>query len=119
MGGNSSAISEEQLTALVAERRPGWTLPRPFYVDKDIFRVDLERVWRRYWLFAGHTSQIRNPGDFFTWTVAEEPVTNFANAVYKGLAIAQASDGNTYLYATNFRSGRVEVYNSNFKPSYL
>ncbi len=28
---------------------------------------------------------------------------------------AQASDGKTYLYATNFRSGRVEVYNSNFK----
>ena len=38
-----------------------------------------------------------------------------ANAVYKGLAQAQASDGKTYLYATNFRSGRVEVYNSNFK----
>jgi uncharacterized protein (TIGR03118 family) len=49
-------------------------------------------------------------------TVTEEPVTNFANAVYKGLAIAQASDGNTYLYAANFRSGRVEVYNSDFTP---
>ncbi len=52
-------------------------------------------------------------------TVAEEPVTNFANAVYKGLAIAQASDGNTYLYAANFRSGRVEVYNSKFMPVQL
>ena len=49
-------------------------------------------------------------------TVAEEPVTNFANAVYKGLAIAQASDGHTYLYAANFRSGRVEAYNSAFTP---
>jgi uncharacterized protein (TIGR03118 family) len=49
-------------------------------------------------------------------TVAEEPVTNFANAVYKGLAIAQASDGKTYLYAANFRSGRVEVYNGSFTP---
>jgi uncharacterized protein (TIGR03118 family) len=49
-------------------------------------------------------------------TVAEEPVRNFANAVYKGLAIAKASDGKTYLYAANFRSGRVEVYNSSFTP---
>ena len=49
-------------------------------------------------------------------TVTEAPVTNFANAVYKGLAIAQASDGKTYLYAANFRSGRVEVYNSSFVP---
>ena len=49
-------------------------------------------------------------------TVTEESVTNFANAVYKGLTIAQASDGQTYLYAANFRSGRVEVYNSDFTP---
>lgn len=49
-------------------------------------------------------------------TVTEVPVDNGANAVYKGLAMAQASDGQTYLYATNFRSGRVEVYDSDFKP---
>ncbi len=52
-------------------------------------------------------------------TVTETPINNGANAVYKGLAIAQASDGHTYLYATNFRSGRVEVYDSNFQPAQL
>jgi uncharacterized protein (TIGR03118 family) len=52
-------------------------------------------------------------------TVTETPISNGANAVYKGLAIAQASDGNTYLYATNFRSGRVEVYDSSFQPVQL
>ena len=51
-----------------------------------------------------------------TSTVTEVPVDNGANAVYKGLATAQASDGHTYLYAANFRSGRVEAYDSNFKP---
>jgi uncharacterized protein (TIGR03118 family) len=35
-------------------------------------------------------------------------------AVYKGLAIAN-SNGQTLLYATNFRAGTVEVYNSNFQ----
>jgi uncharacterized protein (TIGR03118 family) len=35
-------------------------------------------------------------------------------AVYKGLAIA-TSGGQTLLYAANFRSGQVEVYNSNFQ----
>jgi uncharacterized protein (TIGR03118 family) len=38
-----------------------------------------------------------------------------AKAVYKGLALAQASDGKPYLYATNFHSGRIEVYNGAFK----
>jgi len=51
--------------------------------------------------------------------VTETPISNGANAVYKGLAIAQASDGNAYLYATNFRSGRVEVYNNSFQPVQL
>src|SRR5258708_22826865 len=37
-----------------------------------------------------------------------------AGAVYKGLAIAQNASGNVFLYATNFRDGVVEMYNSNF-----
>jgi uncharacterized protein (TIGR03118 family) len=61
-----------------------------------------------------------NPGVGFTGTppstVTETPVRNGANAVYKGLAIAQASDGHTYLYAANFRSGRVEAYDDTFTP---
>jgi uncharacterized protein (TIGR03118 family) len=35
-------------------------------------------------------------------------------AVYKGLAIATDAAGATFLYATNFRSGKVEVYDANF-----
>lgn len=49
-------------------------------------------------------------------TVTETAVRNGANAVYKGLAIATASDGHTYLYAANFRSGRVEAYDDTFTP---
>jgi uncharacterized protein (TIGR03118 family) len=51
--------------------------------------------------------------------VTEVARDNGANAVYKGLAIAQASDGKTYLYANNFRSGRVEAYDSTFTPVQL
>jgi uncharacterized protein (TIGR03118 family) len=41
---------------------------------------------------------------------------NAANgAVYKGATIAE-HNGNLYLYVTNFRSGRVEVYDTNFHP---
>jgi uncharacterized protein (TIGR03118 family) len=56
------------------------------------------------------------PGAMPPSMVTEVARDNGANAVYKGLAIAQASDGHTYLYATNFRSGRVEVYDSTFTP---
>ena len=36
-------------------------------------------------------------------------------AVYKGLASGTSTAGN-FLFATNFRSGKVEVYDANFKP---
>src|SRR5207249_7462638 len=37
-----------------------------------------------------------------------------SDAVYKGLAIAKDDEGNAFLYATNFRAGTVEVYDSSF-----
>jgi uncharacterized protein (TIGR03118 family) len=42
--------------------------------------------------------------------------TAAAGAVYKGLAIATDAFGSTFLYATNFRAGTVEVYGADFKP---
>jgi uncharacterized protein (TIGR03118 family) len=39
------------------------------------------------------------------------------NAVYKGCTIAKVSpNGSTYLYVANFRSGQIEVYDTNFAP---
>jgi len=60
-----------------------------------------------------------NPSGTNPSTVTEVARNNGANAVYKGLAIAQRSNGKTYLYATNFRSGRVEAYDGRFKPAEL
>lgn len=40
------------------------------------------------------------------------------NAVYKGLAIAQTRHGQL-LYATDFHNGRVDVFNSSFRPVQL
>jgi len=47
--------------------------------------------------------------------VTEVARNNGANAVYKGLAEATVK-GKSFLYATNFRSGRVEAYDSTFTP---
>jgi uncharacterized protein (TIGR03118 family) len=56
-----------------------------------------------------------NPNGSGPSIVTEVARNNGANAVYKGLAIATLR-GKTFLYATNFRSGRVEAYNARFKP---
>ncbi len=43
-------------------------------------------------------------------------VNNSPAAVYKGLAIATDTGGTTRLYATNFRAGTVDVFNTSFQP---
>jgi Rieske 2Fe-2S family protein len=44
-------------------------LPGEFYSDDAVYRADLARIWRRGWLFAGHTCEIPRPGDYFTMEV--------------------------------------------------
>lgn len=52
--------------SLLAKYRPGWTLPREFFRDEEIYRSEIDTIWRRSWLFAGHTAQIPKLGDYFT-----------------------------------------------------
>ena len=57
---------------LVAERRPGHSLDRAFYVDPDIYDLELERIIYRNWFLAGHVSEWSAPGDFRRFDVADE-----------------------------------------------
>ena len=41
-----------------------FTLDRDFYTHPEIFERDLERIYRRRWLFAGHISRIPNARGF-------------------------------------------------------
>jgi len=40
-----------------------------FYSDEEIYQFDCERVWRAGWLFAGHSCEIPNAGDYFSLEV--------------------------------------------------
>jgi Rieske 2Fe-2S family protein len=57
---------------LASQCRPGFSLPQPFYTADDIFRLDVERVFSRRWLFAGFSFQAPRPGDYFTFEVGDD-----------------------------------------------
>lgn len=44
------------------------------YADPDIFRLELERIWFRTWIYVGHESEVPNPGDFVMKSIGPEPV---------------------------------------------
>src|SRR5262245_38751635 len=64
---------------LIAACRPGWSLPGGFYREADVYRLDIERVWRTGWLFAGHTCEISKPGDYFTLEVDADSIVVIRN----------------------------------------
>ncbi|GED23863.1 aromatic ring-hydroxylating oxygenase subunit alpha [Halomonas halmophila] len=57
------------LPAMLARRRPGYSLERPFYTSQALFELDLERIFYRQWLYAIPACQLAKPGHYVTHRV--------------------------------------------------
>lgn len=64
----------ERVAGLLAERRPGHSLPQAFYNDPEIYAFDLEAVWYASWLMVGFTVELPQPGSYMALTVGRTPI---------------------------------------------
>jgi glycine betaine catabolism A len=64
----------EKMRALLAERRPGFSLPQGLYVGPEAHEFDRHAIFERTWLQAGLVSQISRPGDYLTFEVGHSSV---------------------------------------------
>ena len=55
-------------------RREGHSLEQAFYIDPDHYKLDLETIWYRDWLFIGHDCEVPKAGNYFTVQVGDYPV---------------------------------------------
>ena len=62
------------LQDLIASRKPGYTLPAPFYLSQEVFEQDVARIFGRYWIFVGVEAEIAEPGDFFTVEIGRDSI---------------------------------------------
>lgn len=62
--------SNEKLKALVRKDK----VHRDVYTDPAIFALEMERIWGRAWIYVGHESQVKNPGDYFATTIGTQSV---------------------------------------------
>ncbi len=58
----------------ISARQPRHSLPQPFYTDELIHRADSELLWRRSWLFAALSCELKIPGDFRTFSLGHDSV---------------------------------------------
>lgn len=47
---------------------------RDVYLDAEVFDLEMERLWRKTWIYVGHDSQVPQPGDYYTTVIGREPV---------------------------------------------
>ncbi len=84
-------------------------ISREIFVNDEIYREELERVFARSWLFVGHESQIPNPGDFFVSSMGEELVILcrdragqihvFLNSCrHRGMKVCRYDEGSTAVF---------------------
>jgi Rieske 2Fe-2S family protein len=123
-------LNAEEISTLrerISSRLPNYGLPRPFYHEELLYRIEMEYIWRGGWLFAGHSCQIPNPGDYFLYHVGEDSLIivrgddGQARALYnvcrhRGSIICGAEEGHVkrficpYHQWTYDRSGHLLLY---------
>ena len=50
------------------------TLPARYYIDRECFDREMERLFARMWVCAGRAEQVANPGDFFVRELLGESI---------------------------------------------
>lgn len=115
------------LQSIIASRQPNFGLPRDFYHDPLLYRAEMEFIWRGGWLFAGHSCQIPQAGDYFLYDVGEDSIIvvrdddGQVNAFYnvcrhRGSIICEAPEGHVkrfvcpYHQWTYDRGGRLLLW---------
>ncbi len=44
------------------------------YTDPAIFDLEMERIWERIWVYCGHESQVKSPGDYYAVQIGRQPM---------------------------------------------
>jgi phenylpropionate dioxygenase-like ring-hydroxylating dioxygenase large terminal subunit len=113
MGQPSSSILSPYVLNFLEEMQKGLeegVIPLSIYNDPEIYRLELERIFGRCWIFVGHESEIPAPGDYVVRYIGEDPFilvrdetgrirVLFDSCRHRGTQICRADKGN----ASHFR----------------
>src|ERR1700720_876753 len=66
---NPMASSDAELAQLIEPGR----VHRRVYTDPAIFELEMTRIFGTAWIYVGHESQVKNPGDYFCTRIGRKP----------------------------------------------
>ncbi|MEM8732294.1 MAG: aromatic ring-hydroxylating dioxygenase subunit alpha [Pseudomonadota bacterium] len=109
-----------ELDALMAAYAPGHAMPRGFYTSQAVYDYDMTRVWNRNWLWAGHVSQIPNPGDYVLFDYGPESIilvrdrdgdirAHLNVCRHRGSRVCTEASGNTRVFVCPYHAWTFEL----------
>jgi glycine betaine catabolism A len=66
--------TQDLMLERLRRRRLKTPLEREFYCGADEYRLDLDLIWYRDWLFVGHDCEVAKSGDYMTVQIGEYPI---------------------------------------------
>src|SRR5262249_52404674 len=69
-GNETMSNIDAELARLIAPGR----VHRRLYTDPAIFELEMDRIFNAAWVYVGHESQIKKPGDYFATRMGRKPV---------------------------------------------
>jgi phenylpropionate dioxygenase-like ring-hydroxylating dioxygenase large terminal subunit len=48
--------------------------PAYYYTSPELYELEVRNIFLKEWLWVGHVEQVQQPGDYFTFTVVNEPL---------------------------------------------
>ena len=67
-------MNSDNIQSKISSQKQGWSLDQEFYTSQQIFAAEYDKIWKRYWLFAGTVAQIPRPGDYFLYKIQNESI---------------------------------------------
>lgn len=71
---HNPALSPTALAELYRQCRRGYTLPQALYISEAVFDFEMNAVFARAWLQAGHLAEVSKVGDYITVQVGKTSV---------------------------------------------
>jgi Rieske 2Fe-2S family protein len=68
------AMNLESVRALLDSRKPGHSLPQPFYRDPELYEFDLQAIHGRSWFMVGFEIELPEPGNYISVNLGESPI---------------------------------------------